>query len=1195
MIKKYFFWSTILTVILMFSTSASALALCPSPSYSCGACIIDNTCGSNGVCGDTCYYGGGGSFSCYMLSCGFCFADSSKPTCTYSTENHPVLGYICNYGGTATCGNDGWSCLGRNICELCNGHKTKSCSNSGCSSTSRCIKGYCGAECAVDSDCSSNDCDTTSCMCMSPSAVTYNLRAYYDGSNVGGGSVCVYRNGGNPQCSSGSLVVATVYPGDSVYVTATAYTNYQLISISGQVCLGSTCNQISQSYSPTSTWTVMAGTSGYFNGNFHYTGGGGGGGGDVCDPIEAGCAMDQAACVNGCINTYGATGGTVTYDGSGMCQVYAGMEYLCTCTFNGKTCPGGTCNNGVCVPTPTCNDSDGGQNYQVAGTCTDSSSHTDVCSGTDNVIEYSCYGSSCAQTTYNCKNIGPTWRCGYGRCYDVPCTPNWSCTNWGTCTGGIQTRTCTDLNNCGTSTGKPAESQSCTVCTCTPGQTQTQSCTRCSGSLYCTNAVQTRTCNSDCVSWSGWSSCTGGTCSCVSGQCGAACSTGQTQSQSCTYCNGQSLCTGSQSRYCSSSCQWGSYGSCTGGSCSCVAGQCGVSGCTCTSGQTQSQSCTYCSGTNYCSGGTQTRTCNSGVWGSWSSCSGGSCSCIVGQCGTSTCGNCVPGQTQSQSCNYCSGTNYCTGGTQTRTCDSSGNWGSYGSCSSGSCSCVAGQCGATSSTCGNTISVSASPSSIPADGSSAATLRASLANGASGVSVSFSTTLGTLSPSSCTTSGGICTVALRSSSTGTATVTSSASGYTAGTTTVSFTSSCTPNCAGKNCGSDGCGGSCGTCSSGYWCDNGVCTLSCTPATCFSLGKNCGYWYDGCSVNLYCGSCSFGYTCNNGVCGYCNACNSDSDCGSTTYGSCGSFSDVCDESGTMSVTTPDCADNNGDNCNECSFPISYTSCSRSTAGVDCGLCSICSGGTCSGVPADDSNCGTIDCDGLDNVCRNYFDLDGTNAGRCEGLGNCKDANSEDCTSYLDLDGTLCGTQDCDNLDGCDVNNPNIFNDYHDCNFLCSGGSCPTSCTCGLESPDCSQAGNWDGDSIECNCNCNGYDIEEDVNNGNTCSDGKDNDCDGLIDGEEFVCPSNNMRFSGNLHYSTGNPVVNSRIEVRIKNNALSFEKITYGETDSSGHFVVTVPNLPTALMDEDFDLAFYVEGEVDAIYECHYRTSNGKCD
>jgi hypothetical protein len=42
--------------------------------------------------------------------------------------------------------------------------------------------------------------------------------------------------------------------------------------------------------------------------------------------------------------------------------------------------------------------------------------------------------------------------------------------------------------------------------------------------------------------------------------------------------------------------------------------------------------------------------------------------------------------------------------------------------------------------------------------------------------------------------------------------------------------------------------------------------SCTPATCQSLGKQCGTWPDGCGGTLNCGTCPSGYTCNpNGQC------------------------------------------------------------------------------------------------------------------------------------------------------------------------------------------------------------------------------------------------------------------------------------------------------------------------------------------
>lgn len=42
------------------------------------------------------------------------------------------------------------------------------------------------------------------------------------------------------------------------------------------------------------------------------------------------------------------------------------------------------------------------------------------------------------------------------------CNPNWQCGNWGTCVNNQQTRSCTDSNSCGTNSGKPPTTQSCT-------------------------------------------------------------------------------------------------------------------------------------------------------------------------------------------------------------------------------------------------------------------------------------------------------------------------------------------------------------------------------------------------------------------------------------------------------------------------------------------------------------------------------------------------------------------------------------------------------------------------------------------------------------------------------------------------------------------------------------------------------------
>jgi PGF-pre-PGF domain-containing protein len=41
------------------------------------------------------------------------------------------------------------------------------------------------------------------------------------------------------------------------------------------------------------------------------------------------------------------------------------------------------------------------------------------------------------------------------------CTELWSCSSWSECSDGIQTRTCIDINNCGTYVTKPSESQEC--------------------------------------------------------------------------------------------------------------------------------------------------------------------------------------------------------------------------------------------------------------------------------------------------------------------------------------------------------------------------------------------------------------------------------------------------------------------------------------------------------------------------------------------------------------------------------------------------------------------------------------------------------------------------------------------------------------------------------------------------------------
>lgn len=91
-----------------------------------------------------------------------------------------------------------------------------------------------------------------------------------------------------------------------------------------------------------------------------------------------------------------------------------------------------------------------------------------------------------------------------------PCEENWICSNWTACSGGSQQRNCTDLNECGTATDKPAETRGCTLpapepkeVICTPGDIM------CSGE----SVVE---CSSDGTEWGFVKNCLHG---CLDGQC----------------------------------------------------------------------------------------------------------------------------------------------------------------------------------------------------------------------------------------------------------------------------------------------------------------------------------------------------------------------------------------------------------------------------------------------------------------------------------------------------------------------------------------------------------------------------------------------------------------------------------------------------------------------------------------------------
>ena len=93
---------------------------------------------------------------------------------------------------------------------------------------------------------------------------------------------------------------------------------------------------------------------------------------------------------------------------------------------------------------------------------------------------------------------------------------------------------------------------------------------------------------------------------------------------------------------------------------------------------------------------------------------------------------------------------------------------------------------------------------------------------------------------------------------------------------VNDTSGCTPSCGANECGSDGCGGSCGTCAAGETCNA---SFACESA---ASGHICD---DNCGTQLPSG-CFCGFNCK----GFNDCCNADgdaysSDCAGSTCAAC----------------------------------------------------------------------------------------------------------------------------------------------------------------------------------------------------------------------------------------------------------------------------------------------------------------------
>jgi len=141
--------------------------------------------------------------------------------------------------------------------------------------------------------------------------------------------------------------------------------------------------------------------------------------------------------------------------------------------------------------------------------------------------------------------------------------------------------------------------------------------------------------------------------------------------------------------------------------------------------------------------------------------------------------------------------------------------------------------------------------------------------------------------------------------------------------TGTFPRKCPSDCTGKDCGDDGCGGSCGTCTATYqWeCRQGICV--CTPDC---TGRECGS--DGCSGS--CGGCPPGKICSRNQCidKPCTPACFERECGSDN---CGGLCGTCPQG-------EDCNEYNGQCVGaECTPACTNRQCGDDGCGGSCGSC------------------------------------------------------------------------------------------------------------------------------------------------------------------------------------------------------------------------------------------------------------------
>ncbi|MDD5193465.1 MAG: hypothetical protein PHF67_02660 [Candidatus Nanoarchaeia archaeon] len=297
---------------------------------------------------------------------------------------------------------------------------------------------------------------------------------------------------------------------------------------------------------------------------------------------------------------------------------------------------------------------------------------------------------------------------------------------------------------------------------------------------------------------------------------------------------------------------------------------------------------------------------------------------------------------------------------------------------------------------------------------------------------------------------------------------------------------CTPDCTGKVCGDDGCGGSCGSCDDGIACT----TDSCDPAT-----STCLHPLTGCDDSNLCttDTCNADGTCSNTAinCDDSDACTLDScdpangnclhalmDCDDANL--CNGL-ESCDSTiGCIPGTSLTCNDGNActtDSCNPATGCVSSPipncggGCTPNCAGKSCGSNGC--GGSCGSCPSGDA-CTTYAC--ANNKCK-------STTKNCDDSNSCTDDSCSPAFGCVNTqkscsDGDICTDDSCDSSTGNCIHIYDATNDAScTCIPSCNGNECGDD-GCGGSCGGCS----------ENQCCDNGKCIDEDASNPECCPEG-----------------------------------------------------------------------------------------------------------